>query len=152
MVEVFNPATANVVAVVVVFKTPFWYTLYPVTPTLSVAAVQAKLVLEVVVPEAESMEVVGVVVSEPDPVMVKFTLLTSKKIWLVPFTMILLVVPGLFGITTLAVPVFGFAESKVIGNVCPPSVDNKISTFAQFTKFTFVPATVQFIVCDDPAA
>ena len=78
MVEAFNPATANDVAVVVVFKTPFWYTLYPVTPTLSVAAVQDKLVLEVVVPEAERVEVVGVVVSAGASV-VRFTVLLAAE-------------------------------------------------------------------------
>ena len=66
--------------------------------------------------------------------------------------MIRLVVPALFGITTLAAPLLGVAESKVIGKVFPPSVDNKIVTFEQFTPFAFVPATVQFIVCDVPAA
>ncbi len=72
--------------------------------------------------------------------------------WLVPLTMILLVVPEVLGITTAWVPSFGVPATKTIGKVNPPSVDNKISTLAQFTPFAFVPATVQLIVCDVPAA
>ena len=76
----------------------------------------------------------------------------SKNIWLVPLTIILFVVPETFGITTACEPSFGVPATKVIGKVKPPSVDNKISTFIQFIPLALVPATVQLIVWDVPAA
>ncbi|ESU27405.1 hypothetical protein FLJC2902T_21100 [Flavobacterium limnosediminis JC2902] len=120
---------------------------------LSVETVHDKLVPEAVVPEAERVEAVGATVSAaPEPVIVKLALFTSKKMWLLPFTMIRLVVPGIFGITTLCEPSFGVPANKTVGNVCPPLVDNKMSTLAQFTPLALVPATVQLIVCVVPAA
>ena len=83
--------------------------------------------------------------------MVKFELFTSKKIWLVPLTIILFAVPGIFGITTWAEPVFGVPESKVVAKVFPPSVDSKTSTAPQFTPLVLVPATVQLMDCVVPA-
>ena len=87
-----------------------------------------------------------------EPVIVKLLLFTSKKIWLLPFTIILLVVPGMFGIMMFWEPSFGVEASKTIGKVCPPSVDNKMSTLVQFTPFVLVPATDQLMVCEVPAA
>lgn len=56
------------------------YTSYPVTPTLSVAAVQDKLVVVVVVPEAVRLVgAEGAVVSDVPAVMVKLVFDTSKK-------------------------------------------------------------------------
>ena len=68
---------------------------------------------------------------------------------MVPFTIILFVVPGVFGIVTACVPSFGVAATKV-DHVVPASVDKRISTFAQFTPFAVVPATAQVIVCELP--
>ena len=80
---------------------------------LSVAPVQDKLVEVVVVPEALKVAAVGAVVSGAELVMVKLALETSKKMWLVPFTMIRLVVPAKFGIVTACVPSLGVAAAKV---------------------------------------
>ena len=49
--------------VTVALKVAPWYTSYPVTPTLSVAAVQAKLVVVAVVPDALNTTTEGAVVS-----------------------------------------------------------------------------------------
>ena len=105
--------------------------MYPVTPTLSVEAVQDKLVLVWVVPEAvKFVGVEGAVVSDVPAVIVKFVFDTSKKIWLVPLIMILFCVPGVFGIVTACVPSFGVAANNV-DQVVPPLVEIKISTFAK---------------------
>ena len=44
------------------------------------------------------------------------------------------------------VPVFGIFDAKTVGYVNPPSVDNKISTFAQLTAPVAVPASFQVTV------
>jgi hypothetical protein len=64
---------------------------------------------------------------------------------LVPFTIILLVVPGVFGIVIACVPSFGVA-ANIVDQLFPPSVDNKISTLAQLTPFAVVPATAHVTV------
>ena len=61
--------------------------------------------------------------------------------------MILFVVPARFGITTFSAPSLAVPESKVVEKVNPPSVDNTISTLAQFTPFAVVPATFQVMLC-----
>ena len=64
---------------------------------------------------------------------------------MVPFTIILHCVDGVLGIVTACEPSFG-VEAKIVVQVEPPFVDNKISTLAQFTPFAVVPATFHVTV------
>ena len=61
-------------------KTPALYTSYPVTATLSVAAVQDKLVVVCVVPEADNVGAVGAVVSNAAKVVTVTELLATDKL------------------------------------------------------------------------
>lgn len=60
-----------------------------------------------------------------------------------PTTMIRAVVDGVLGSVTEAVPELGTAVASVVGNVSPPSVESRISTFAQLMSLAVVPATFQ---------
>ena len=105
------------------------------------------------VPDAESIDVVGGIVSAiTEAEIVKLASDTSKKIVPLPLIIILLLFPTILGITTSSEPSLAVPESKVIEKVCPPSVDKNTSTFAQFTPLAFVPATFHVIVCELPAA
>ena len=48
-------------------------------------------------------------------------------------------------------PSFAVAAANTVGNVWPPSVDNKIFTEAQFTDPALVPFTLQVTVAVPPA-
>lgn len=128
-------------------KLPAWNTSYPVTPVSSVAPDHERFVLVAVVPEAERTGAVGAVVSVvPDPALtVIFALLTSKKIWLEPFTMILPVEVDIFGMVTACEPSLGVPDRRVV-HVVPLSVDHKISTLDALTPLDVVPATFQVMI------
>jgi hypothetical protein len=112
---------------------------------LSDEAVQDKFVVVCVVPEAAKLVgAEGAVVSTGPPVTVMLALFTSKKMWLVPFTMILPVVVAVLGIVTFCEPSLGVAATRVV-QLAPLFVDHKISTLAQLTPFAVVPATFQVI-------
>ena len=46
-------------------------------------------------------------------------------------------------------PSFGVLASRVVGKVCPSSVDRRMSTFAQLTGAAVLLATFQVMVCDE---
>ena len=50
------------------------------------------------------------------------------------------------GIVTISVPSLGVVAAREVGKVLPPSVDRSISTSAQFTGATLVPATLHVTV------
>ena len=70
--------------------------------------------------------------------MVKFALEISKKILPIASILIRLVVPGVLGTVTCSEPSLAVEETNSV-KVCPPSVDNKIFTLAQFTEPPLVP-------------
>ena len=78
--------------------------------------------------------------------MAKSVSLISKKILPIAMTFILACVVAILGIVTFAEPVFAVDASNTFGKERPPSVDNKIFTFAQFTGALLVLATLQVIV------
>ncbi len=82
---------------------------------------------------------------------VKFVLEISKKILPTASTFIRLVVPVVEGRVTTSEPSLAVEEAKLVGNVFPPSVDNKIFTAAQFTDPPFVPFTFHVTVAEPPA-
>ncbi len=82
---------------------------------------------------------------------VKLVLEISKKIFPTASTFIRLVVPVVFGTFITSVTSFAVAAANTVGNVCPPSVDNKIFTLWQFTDPPFVPFTLHVTVAVDPA-
>ena len=57
----------------------------------------------------------------------------SKKVPLEQITIILAVVVAKFGTVIVSDPSFGTFDAKVIGYVCPPSVESRMLTFAQAT-------------------
>ena len=79
------------------------------------------------------------------PLIVKFVLLISKKIFPTASTFILAVVDGIVGITKASVPSFGVLATSTVGNVNPPSVLKEIFTLAQLTGVAVVLATFQVI-------
>ena len=78
--------------------------------------------------------------------MVKLVSEISKKTLPTASTFILAVVLAPTGIVTASDPSLGVLASKTVGNVCPPSVDNEILTFAQLTGGSVVLVTFQVIV------
>src|SRR5215218_4807869 len=83
--------------------------------------------------------------------MVKLVLEISKKILPTASTFIRLVVPGVEGTVITSEPSFAVEAAKTVGNVFPPSVDNKIFTAAQFTDPALVPLTLHVTVAELPA-
>jgi len=59
---------------------------------------------------------------------------------------------GVLGTVIACDPSFGVEARSVVGNVCPPSVERSIDTFAQETGAAAVPATFQVTVCVEPPA
>jgi len=87
---------------------------------------------------------------QPEPaVMVKLVLEISKNIFPTASTFILAVVVAVLGMVSTSVPSLGVLADSTVGNVCPPSVDKDIFTFAQLTGAAVVLATAQVIVCDE---
>jgi hypothetical protein len=84
--------------------------------------------------------------------MLKFVSEISKKILPMASTFTLAVLLAPAGIVTNSDPSLGVLASKAVGNVCPPSVDNEILTFAVLTGGSVVLATSQVIVCVEPPA
>src|ERR1019366_4118707 len=82
---------------------------------------------------------------------VKLVLEISKKILPTASTFIRLVVPCVEGTVITSEPSFGVDAAKTVGNVFPPSVDNEIFTFAQFTDPALVPFTLHVTVAVPPA-
>jgi hypothetical protein len=82
VVEAVKPETAYVVEAVDPIKVAPWYTSYPVTPILSVAAVHDKLVEVEVVPEAaNAVGAVGAVVSTTTAEVVTLIVLLAAEIF-----------------------------------------------------------------------
>ena len=79
-------------------------------------------------------------------VIVKLLFDTSKNVPLAQITITLAVVEATLGTVTGCVPSFGTLLANTVGNVAPPSVDNKISTLAQATGARSVPDTSQVTV------
>ena len=87
---------------------------------------------------------VGVLVGvgvPPPATIVKFTSLISKKILPTASTLILAVVVGRFGTLIDSDPSFAVEARTVVGNVCPPSVESEILTFAVSIPPPVVPLT-----------
>ena len=82
---------------------------------------------------------------------VKLVFEISKKIFPTASTFIRLVVPCTEGTVTTCEPSLGVADAKTVGNVFPPSVDNKMFTELQFTEPAFVPFTDHVTVAVLPA-
>jgi len=80
-------------------------------------------------------------------VMVKLTLLMSKKMFPTGWILIRAVVVGLFGTVICSVPSFAVLARIVTGKVCPPSVDSRMLTFAALILLAVVPATSHVTVC-----
>src|SRR4030095_16877004 len=101
---------------------------------------------------------VGVVFDNPvgspqagAPPIVKFVLEISKKIFPTASTFTRQVEPGDAGTVISCDPSLAVAAANKVGNVAPPSVDNKIFTVAQFTEPPLVPFTFQVTVAVLPA-
>src|SRR5215213_5524404 len=84
------------------------------------------------------------------PLIVKFTLLISKKIFPTASIFTLHCEPGLFGTVIFSVPSFGVLAASVMGKLFPPSVESRILTVAQLTGATLVEFTLQVTVCVEP--
>jgi hypothetical protein len=82
---------------------------------------------------------------------VKLVLEISKKIFPTASIFIRLVVPWVAGTVTTCDPSFAVEAAKTVGNVFPPSVDNKIFTAEQFTDPPLVPFTFHVTVAEPPA-
>jgi hypothetical protein len=89
---------------------------------------------------------VGVGVSTTTFVILKLLSETSKKTLFTASTLILAVLVLTFGIATFALPLLGTDAASTVGNVCPPSVDSEILTFAVLTGAAVVFATFQVTV------
>ena len=70
----------------------------------------------------------------------------SKNILPTASTFILAVVVEMFGIATDSEPSLAVEFASTVGKVCPPSVDNKIRTFAALTGAAVVLATFQVTI------
>ena len=81
-----------------------------------------------------------------DAVMVKLTLLMSKKILSTDSIFILAVVVALLGITSASVPSLAVLSERTIGKVRPPLVLSVILTLAQLIGARLVPLTLQVMV------
>jgi len=67
-------------------------------------------------------------------------------------TITIAVVDETFGTVTPCEPSLGTFEASTIGNVIPPSVDNRMSTSEQATGAAFVPATLhETVSVESPA-
>src|SRR6188508_2759186 len=80
------------------------------------------------------------------PPIVKFVLEISKKIFPTASTFTRHNEPGDAGTVMTCEPSLGVAATNTVGNVNPPSVDNKIFTLAQFTEPVLVPFTFHVTV------
>ena len=69
----------------------------------------------------------------PGPVMVKLVLEMSKNTLPTASTLIRAVVVAPTGIVIDSEPSLGVLANRIVGKVCPPSVDNEILTLAQLT-------------------
>ena len=75
----------------------------------------------------------------------------AKKILLTGFIFILALVVSIpFGIITCEEPLLGTDSANTIGNVLPPSVDNKIFTLDALIGLLSVPATFHRTSSKDP--
>ena len=83
---------------------------------------------------------------------VKSTFEISKKIFPTASTFTRQVLLKFDGTAMVSVPSLAVAVANTVGNVRPPSVDNKIFTDAQLTGATVVPLTLHVTVADDPAS
>ena len=72
----------------------------------------------------------------------------SKKVPFEQTTIITAVVVAMFGTEILSDPSFGTFDAKTVGKVNPPSVDNKMSTFAHATGATSEFATSHVTVSE----
>src|SRR5437868_3791667 len=91
---------------------------------------------------ADEANLAGAPQDEP-AVIEKFVFDISKKILPTASTLILAVVVGVFGMVSTSVPSFGVLADSTVGNVCPPSVESDIFTFAQLIGERFVLFTLQ---------
>ena len=82
----------------------------------------------------------------------KSALEISKKILPTASTLMRHVVLNDEGIVITSDPSLAVAAAKTVGNVFPPSVDNKIFTLAQLTGAAVVLFTLQVTVADEPAS
>ena len=80
------------------------------------------------------------------PLIVKLLFEISKKILPTASTFTRLVEPGETGTVITSDPSFGVEATKTVGNVFPPSVDNKIFTLAQLTGAAVVLFTLHVTV------
>ena len=78
---------------------------------------------------------------------VKFTFEMSKKMLVAHATFTRAVEVVTFGSVTDCEPSLGVAAASTVGNVLPPSVDSRMSTFAQLTGGLAVLATFHVTVC-----
>jgi hypothetical protein len=83
-------------------------------------------------------------------VMVKFVFDISKKMFPTASTLILAVEDEAEGRVTAWLPSLGVLAARTVGNVCPPSVERLIITFAQLTGANVLLATDHVTVCEVP--
>ena len=87
-----------------------------------------------------------------DSVTLKLVFETSKKMFPAPSTLIRAVDVAELGTVTVCEPSFGTLLTSVIGNVFPPSLENRMLTLAVLMPFPVVPATFHVTVCEVPPA